>query len=117
MANNTTGTVQNIEIREYHSVASLTTANYDYVVPDGAAITLSTLGGSSPTANSFSYMAIIWDPVGANQILFSTYSAGFQQSSMSFAGDGTKVMRIQLVNNDPVSARILGGYYAGLLVS
>lgn len=103
------------EHRQYKSVSALTTDNTDYTVPDGTTFIVTSLGGNSPTAASLTNMQIIWDPAGANQMLFGTYSAGFQCFlNLTFVGDGSKVMRIKLVNND-VSARIIGGFIAGVL--
>lgn len=116
------GTIQQIENRYYASVPALTTQNSDYIIPNGSTLTLSMLGGNGVTgAAVISPCQIIWDALnnlgGGPQVIFGTYTAGFQYTSMQFTGDGVTVLRISLTNNDAVNARVLGAYYSGTQVT
>lgn len=104
-----------LENSEYHAITGNTTATYDYVIPNGAVVTLTDLGANSPTnPTALPHADIIWDPAGANQLIYSTYSAGFRFSNAQFTGDGVKVIRIQLVNTLLVTANF-GAYYRGTI--
>lgn len=104
-----------LEHRFYKLVSAMNTQNSDYIIPNGCILVLNSLGGNSPTTSSLSYMTIIWDPTGENTMLFGTYSAGFQQSSVTLFGDGNKILRISLVNNELLASRVMGGYILGAL--
>ncbi len=102
-----------VERRHYQSVNAASSSNSDYVIPDGNSFTLRELGGDA-AFESTSYIQVIWDPAGENKILLSTAGSAVQNSNYQITGDGTKVLRIRLVNNNALTARQLGGYFIGL---
>lgn len=100
-----------IEQRFYKSVSANTVDTQDYVVTDTFTFTMKEIGGNSakePTCR----VEVIWDPAGANQLLMATTGDTVQSSNLTFLGNGTKVLRIRLVNDDSV-ARTMGAYYLG----
>ena len=96
------------EQRHYASVAAGTTSTVDYTIPNGSELVFKQLGGSSSGGNS--NVQIIWDPAGANQLVFATYGTQDQPSDLTFTGNGTKVMRIKLTNAG-LTAQVLGAYF------
>lgn len=103
-----------VEQRHYQSVGASSSSNLDYVVPDGDSLTIKEMGGDG-VFEANSYVQLIWDPAGENKILLSTAGSAVQSSNYQVTGNGTKVLRIRLVNNNALEARQLGGYFIGLV--
>lgn len=100
-----------VEQRYYKSVASLETDQQDYTIANGEILNLREIGGNGNGANT-TRVEIIWDPDGENTLIFATNGSIAQSTILQFMGDGSKVLRIKLINND-VSSRTIGGYYVG----
>lgn len=103
-----------VDQRFYKEVAASTTLTQDFIVPNGAVLALSEIGGTASPAAVDTHFEIVWDPAGANTILLATYANSVQSSLLQFTGDGVKVMRIKLVNTD-LHSKFLGGYFVGRL--
>lgn len=103
-----------VEKREYHSVPASESLGYDYVVPDGKILYLETLGANSASGTNTS-VQVIWDPDGENDILMVDYNSIVQQTSVQLLGDGVKVLRILLINNNANADETMGGYFLGSL--
>jgi len=101
-----------VDQRLYQEVAASTTVTQDYVVPNGSVMTLMEIGGSASPPALDTHIEIIWDPAGTNKLLIATYSDAVQMTLQQFTGNGTKVMRIKLVNTD-LTAKFLGAYFVG----
>ncbi len=102
-----------VERRHYQSVNASSASNSDYVLPEGSSFTLREIGGDG-AFESTSYVQIIWDPAGENKILLSTAGSAVESSNYQIIGDGQKILRIRLVNNNALASRQLGGYFIGL---
>lgn len=100
------------EQRFYSSVNGVTTATQDYVVPEGDFLIME-VGGDAPMTGSTMNVQITWDPAGANEIIFVTYTSSVQTLSKLVTSDGTQKIRISLVNGG-VSSRVMGAYFKGL---
>lgn len=101
----------NIEKRVYQNVSASSTVTSDYIIPNGSFVEIQEMGGSGETTSNISF-EIIWDPSGANQLLLSANVATSQRSESRFTGNGSKVLRIKLINNN-VTSKNIGAYYLG----
>lgn len=99
------------ENRFYKLVNLLTTDQQDYIIPNGKIFLLEELGLNC-NGNFNTRVDIVWDPNGINLILLSSTGNSTQKSQTQLIGDGSKILRIILTNNDSVN-RILGGYNLG----
>lgn len=98
----------------YRSVSAASSQNDDYVVPSGKTLNLTQVGGNASAVPS-TEVAIIWDPAGANELIYMTHGDGIVNiASKNLAGNGTKVLRIRLIN-DQLSSDSLGGFWKGQL--
>src|SRR3990172_6126356 len=88
--------------RKYQVVNGNTTVNSDHIIPNGKTLYISEFGGNAVQKDNV-MVKIIFDPSGSNETLVSTTGDTVQNSNRSFLGDGVKIMRISLINNDVVS--------------
>jgi hypothetical protein len=100
-----------LERRFYQVVPPNTTVHDDYVIPDGITAELSSMGGNAGFSQSTS-MKLIWDRLGvAPQTLMVTYGDSIQTvRALNFAGDGAKVLSIEL-KNDTSTELSMGGFW------
>jgi hypothetical protein len=99
-----------INHRFYKLVSASTSETLDYTPANNEKIVIVNAGGdcsNTPDTN----ICIVWDPGGAQQeIILSTYrDAKHENIGKEFTGDGTRVLRINLVN-DLGEATYLGGF-------
>lgn len=99
------------EQRNYRSVSGVSSNNLDYVPANGETVYLSEIGGNASGTGGTS-IQVIWDPNGANEIIFVTRGDSIQKTFKQFTGDGSKILRVRLINNDITSA-VIGGYVIG----
>lgn len=99
------------EVRYYTNVSAASSSNSDYTIPNGKIFEFTHLGtDTNPTGTSA--VEIIWDPSGDNEKIIYSVTSTVQSCTKQFTGDGTKVLRIKLTNNDSVS-RTFGGFFIG----
>lgn len=99
------------EHRNYESVPLSTTVNSDYVPSNGEIIYLSEMGANASEETS-SRVEIVWDADGSQQILLSTIREIVQSTTLQLIGNGTKKLRIRLINNG-LNTKVLGAYALG----
>ena len=102
-----------VERRFYKLVSSNSSEVDDYILANGDTLEISDVGGNAGLSED-SVIQIIWNPGGADEeIILATHGDASQEIfSKSFAGDGTKKLRIKLTNDKSVSDYI-GGYWIG----
>ena len=99
-----------INERFYRNVSASTTETSDYTPANGEKILVIRAGANcadTPDTN----ICIVWDPGGAQQeIIMSCYrDVNHEDIAKEYTGDGTRVLRIQLVN-DTAESSYMGGY-------
>lgn len=104
-----------IERRYYQSVNLSSSLNDDYVIPADMILDLRQVGGNASALNT-TEVAIIWDPTGTNEYLLTTHGDANQEISRSLTGDGSKVLRIRLTN-DQLTGDRMGGFWKGVLLN
>lgn len=102
-----------IERRFYKMMSAASSENDDYVIASGVILDIREVGGNAAAVAS-TEVSIIWDPAGANEILMSTHGDALQSIQKSVTGDGSKILRIRLVN-DQLSSDTLGAFWRGVL--
>jgi hypothetical protein len=101
-----------VEKRAYQLIPANSQVNVDYVVPNGQALEVQKMVLNTPTVNAETAV-ICWDPTGANIILMSCSGNAEGSYAGSFAGDGSKVVRITLINTASID-QYMGAYFTGL---
>lgn len=100
--------ITQIHKRIYKQVDDNSSENLDYVPAAGE--TLHMLSGSGHAGTSPDTVScLIWDPGGAQEeIIFCTHGDTSENlEGLSYEGDGTRIMRIRLTNDQQV-ADLLG---------
>lgn len=89
---------------KYSEVPSSTIENIDHVIPDGETYEFIRFYGSS-SASPETLVCVTFDPGGGSEvILFATHGDGELKNNKSeVTGDGTKVIRISLRNDQTES--------------
>jgi len=102
-----------IERRFYKSVASNSYETDDYTPANGETLDLEQVGGNGSITPNTS-IQITWDPGGAQEeIIFSTHGDATQNiTNKKLTGDGTRKLRIKLVN-DQEASDVLGAFWIG----
>jgi hypothetical protein len=99
----------NVERRFYRIVAPHSSLTDDYVIPNGNTLKINEMGGSLD-GSSDTRIEIIWDPLGTPEYLYAAYQhSPSQRSIRELVGDGTKILRLHLVNDSNIY--ILVGVY------
>ena len=96
------------EHRYYAAVTGNTTSTSDYTPANGEELSLEILGGDASQSTDVK-IEITWDPAGTPELLFSTHGSNQCHTTKVFTGNGTKVLRISLVNDSDVTETI-GGF-------
>ena len=68
------------------------------------------MGGASAVLST--EVTITWNPAGTPDIIFMTHGDADHKCNKSFVGNGVKVLRIKLVN-DQIVTDVLGGFWKG----
>lgn len=102
-----------INQRYYLNVAANTSESLDYT-PANNQIFIVNRAGCDSASNPDTNVSIIWDPGGAQQeIILSSYRDAMHENiNKQFTGDGTRVLRI-LLTNDQSESGYLGGFVQG----
>lgn len=100
-----------IEKRLYKNIPASSTDQLDYVIPNGNTLYLRELSGDANYSGK-TRVEIVFDPLGTPEILFSTNGSNTQRTFVSFLGDGIKIVRIKLINDELFSST-LGGFFWG----
>jgi hypothetical protein len=105
-----------INQRMYKNVAASSSENLDWTPANGQQFVIIRAGADSSSTPDTN-VCIVWDPGGGSQeIILSTYrDAAHENINKTFTGDGSKVLRIMLVN-DLTETSYLGGYVQGELI-
>ena len=106
------GSPSTTEVRLYKSVAAYQSESLDYIIPNGQILSFIEIGINATPGVADTHVQIIWDPSGANENILSGYGDSVQKCTLQKSGDGSKVIRILLTNNDS-NSRFLGGYFIG----
>jgi hypothetical protein len=102
--------------RHYIEVAASSSSDDDYTVPNGKTLEMISVGGNAASSPD-TEVCVVWDPGGAQEeVVFVTHGDDQQDlSGVSYVGDGTRIMRIRLIN-DEASAEALGGWWRAELI-
>jgi len=99
-----------INTRFYKVVAASGMETNDYVPDNGQKIFIVNAGVSSSEVPDTA-ASIIWDPTGTPEIIISSYGEIVQENiDKTFVGDGTKILRICLIN-DLTEPANMGAFY------
>jgi hypothetical protein len=101
-----------LDHRLFKDVAAFSSQQLDYVVPAGRSVFLKEVGASCPVVTPDVEVRIIWDPTGANEVIFFSGANASQTCLRVLEGDGVKALRIILENNSAITEAI-GGYAVG----
>jgi len=85
------------EKRLVKAVSSYSSEYLDYIPANGKVITFSEFGGTAPNDNNIK-SEIIWDVSGTPELLFATHGPATQHSVKQITGNGTKILRLKIVN-------------------
>ena len=99
------------EHRQYQSVAGSSTVTVDFTPADGQVINLSEIGASAADESS-SRSELLWDATGTPEIIVSTVREVVQRTNKQIIGNGSKILRIKLINNG-LTSKTLGAYALG----
>lgn len=86
----------------------------DYTVPNGEILAIRRFGGNAGLSPD-TVVALIWDEGGGDEeVIFCTHGDAdiVLDSPIEKAGDGSKKLRIKLIN-DQTSDDFLGGFWCG----
>lgn len=102
------------ETRHYKTVSGYSSDSNDYVIENGKKLLLEIFGGCAVLSNDIK-VEIIWDATGTPEILFVTHGVVPEQHTIrELEGNGTKKLRIKLIN-DSSQTETFGGHWIGLL--
>ena len=100
---------------KYANVPANDTVTEDYTPANGENLQMCCAGGNAALTPD-TVAAVIWDEGGAaEKVLFSTHGDFEKSCADLLTGDGSKKLRIKLVNNQDTSD-YLGAYWRGAIV-
>ena len=96
--------------RYFKDVSSDTTEDSDYVPANGEVVNVAVCWGESANTPETA-ICITWDKTGADVLLYTTHTSGTDNYvDYTVTGDGTKAIKIELINNSNSAVTMGAGW-------
>lgn len=99
-----------IETRYYKTVSAVTTDSDEYTPANGEKLLIVEVGGNAAMKDSV-HVKVLFDTT----VLFCTHGDSVQECTTNITGDGSKKLKISLVN-DSLGSETIGGYYKAVQI-